>query len=324
MAPPNLPPIDTATPKPDAEKPKYDNWFYRNPGYTFLAIVLSIIGALVRSSYSVADRNRIEEEVESLTAVEPEEIAETFAQLVKEIVAELGVDDVSYPDFIVVARGLLRRFLGEERQAIPVKQCVSFFNWIYALAEKAGISRCCHRGHILDRAVLGMIPRYESGGQAAAQLREDVFDRPSWDGLIGLPGPSVLREKLPLRSLLVALSLIVDSNVLDTSDAYHEMLRVTSSSQAVGLKDVEELVDALQLTAQIPCYVQVVKADEYVPYQRYRGASAQDILHHALREKPRKGEDPLIVDNPEDISVQTLRRLMMTRSICLLGQCPKV
>uniref|UniRef100_A0A7R9Y939 Uncharacterized protein n=1 Tax=Pinguiococcus pyrenoidosus TaxID=172671 RepID=A0A7R9Y939_9STRA len=311
MAPPNLPPIDTATPKPDAEKPKYDNWFYRNPGYTFLAIVLSIIGALVRSSYSVADRNRIEEEVESLTAVEPEEIAEinranavsaeTFAQLVKEIVAELGVDDVSYPDFIVVARGLLRRFLGEERQAIPVKQ-----------------------GHILDRAVLGMIPRYESGGQAADQLREDVLDRPSWDGLIGLPGPSVLREKLPLRSLLVALSLIVDSNVLDTSDAYHEMLRVTSSSQAVGLKDVEELVDALQLTAQIPCYVQVVKADEYVPYQRYRGASAQDILHHALREKPRKGEDPLIVDNPEDISVQTLRRLMMTRSICLLGQCPKV
>lgn len=294
------------------EKPKYDNWFYRNPGYVMLSIFGSIVTWLVRGSYSGADRTRVEEALEATTFVEPDEILEVcdgnkvsaleFKELVRQGVNLIGPGRTSYPEFLMAMTRLLREQRPNARQVETLKAA-----------------------HIIDRAVFGMLsaelarergPGAELPGTTTAGAAEAAEATEEWEGLIGVSGKerSVLRRTLPVRSLFVALSMIIDSNVLETGDALFDVLSATSADGIVRRADAVGLVAALQDSAQLPCFSQVIKNDEWIPYQKYRVATAEELVRMAERDK----KNP--VDLQEPITSQALQALLHSSAVNFLGQ----
>jgi len=283
--------------KTDSDEKDDSNIFLDNLGKIFLAVIASIIIALIRSSLGSKNRTKLRDEMEKSSVLDPLEIddlrfanneftPEVFRILMKKVFATFPLGEASYKEFVSVVLHVMRELKGEQFT-------IEF-------------------GHYLDRVMIGY---YEKQKKKQGNKEDTSLTEP-------------LNENVSISFLLTMLSLALNGTISDRIQILFDVLAHRSDSKRkndiegepeVTEAAVENMIDYLQLSNQLPFDPQILTADVQYPIQEYKVGIPEELLAFAKKEVSDKGD--LILLGKESFECKDFDAILHSTFICAWGEC---
>jgi archaellum component FlaG (FlaF/FlaG flagellin family) len=304
----------------DKKEKKKDesNIFLDNLGKIFLAVIASVILALVRGSYNTSTRATLRNQIEDDATLDPGEIddlrvanseltPDIFRLVVKDVYAAFPSGVASYNDFVQVARK--------------------------TMAQSKGEAFTIELGHMIDRVVVDILQT-----KKAETLEHNQSVSMSSSSTTTMTSSSDDPTTMPVSLWLAVLSLALSSEVKDRIRILYEILeqepdrlslpdqasfssvseetvdggsddgRPASESPCVTIRQVQDMIDYLQSSCQLPADTQIVATDRKYPIQVWKRGNSKDLV-------PWEGSDRDVID------LRTFATIIRSKSVCAWGEC---
>jgi hypothetical protein len=263
------------------------NIFLDNLGKIFLAVIASVILSLVRSSYNTSTRATLRNKLEDDAVLDPAEIddlrianseftPDIFRDVIKDVYAAFPTGTASYDDFVHVVRTTMARSKGE---AFTVEL-----------------------GHLIDRVVADILMSKQDEGSSTGTDQSTAMPVSLWLATLSLALSSDVKDRI--RILYEILQQEPGSSTASTSI----MAANGESEPCVTISQVQDMVDYLQSSCQLPADTQIVPTEHKYPVQEWQRGGPKDLV-------PWEGTQRDLID------LRTFATILRSKSVCAWGEC---
>ena len=289
---------DDSNKSKDNKKKDDSNIFLDNLGKIFLAAIASVILALVRGSYNTSTRATLRNQIEDDATLDPGEI-----------------DDLRIAN-AELTPGMFRDIMKECYATFPDRQKVTYDDFVSVvrrtMAKAKGEAFTVELGHMIDRVVVDILKKNDqmksTHTEEVSTTENTAMPLSLWFAILSLALNSEVKDRI--RILYEALEQ--ESSVQSTSSSQYSAPDSSSdqdqSCNNVTIRQVQDMVDYLQASCQLPPDTQIVATERKYPVQEWIVGNSKDLV-------PWEGSQNDVID------LRTFATILRSKSVCAWGEC---